>query len=154
MSIQITCYIFKAIFIKHRMKWTIWLLDACEAKSRFKASWSNVAICSEEAQRSYLRAVLWLSNTSHYCLYISYCVFTVCYPSTAAKLHHWCPDGSDSDVHCLTGTDWLSYAMCENSGLLALFFFSRERAIVRYLTFSSSANNDPKYTEYNNSNIV
>jgi len=115
-------WITKAIFIKHRMKWTIWLLDACEAKSRFKASWSNVAICSEEAQRSYLRAVLWLSNTSHYCLYISYCVFTVCYPSTAAKLHHWCPDGSDSDVHCLTGTDWLSYAMCENSGLLTLFF--------------------------------
>ncbi len=114
-----------ALSIKRRMKWTVWLLDAHGAKSRFKASWSNEAICNDKAQHSYLRAVLWLSNTAHYCLYISYCMFTACdYPSTAAMVHQWCPDGSDSDVPCLTRADWLSYAMCETEGCL-FFSFSQ-----------------------------
>lgn len=144
-----------AFSIKRRMKWTIWLLDACEAKSRFKASWSDEAICSDEAQCSYLRAVLWLSNTAHYCLYIRYCMFTVCdYPSTAAKVHHWCPDGSDSDVHCLTCAGWLSYAMCENDGLLILPFPQGKRWYLDILTFSSTTNNDTIYTEHNGSKMV
>lgn len=142
MDMQIIYYIFHSIGepwlfpLSVRMKWTVWLLDAHGAKSRFKASWSNEAICNDKAQHSYLRAVLWLSNTAHYCLYISYCMFTACdYPSTAAMEHQWCPDGSDSDVPCLTRADWLSYAMCETEGVLVFFFFSRERVIFRQFKF-------------------